>query len=248
MSVVRRRSALVLALACALPLLACSGGARHNSAASPAAASPAASFSAGTVATPATAATASTATSAAAVVTATTAQASPTAESDMQVALAKALLDESDLPGGYMQARVPVRSALLPDASATALAVFSRGGGPGTPGVDQIIVALAAYPDALTADGALGRAQSAVQRVTALPGSSVTAAPVPNGATIGDATRTFRIAGAVAGVGLSGFAVYWRHGRVVAGVVRFDAANDITLDDLDALARAQDARLAAAGL
>jgi len=235
--------ALALAVLCTL-LLACGGGARRNSVASPAAAS------ATTVAaaTPATAVVTPSAISATAGVTVTAAQASPAAENDTQAALTKALLNEGDLPGGYMRARVPASSALLPDASATALAVFARGSEAGTPGVDQIVVALAAYPDALAADSALGRAQEAVQRLTALPGSSVTAAPIPNGVAIGDATRTFRIAGAVAGVGLSGFAVYWRHGRVVAGVVRFDAANDVTLDDLDALARAQDAHLAAVGL
>jgi hypothetical protein len=164
----------------------------------------------------------------------------------LQERLAGALLGEGDLPAGFAQSRLPTHSNLISGADATAVAVFARAGG-ATPGTEQVVSTLFAFRDALSAANGLGQAQSALTAVTSLPGSTLVVAPVPSDTAIGDGTQTFRIAGALAGVGVSGFAVYWRHGNVVAGVAQFGVDASLLPPAVDALARAQDARLAAAG-
>jgi hypothetical protein len=164
----------------------------------------------------------------------------------LQERLAGALLGEGNLPAGFAQSRLPTHSNLISGADATAVAVFTRAAG-GAPGTEQIVSTLFAFRDAISAANGLGQAQSALTAVTSLPGSTLAVAPVPSDTAIGDGTQTFRIAGALAGVGSSGFAVYWRHGNVVAGVAEFGVDANLLPPAVDALARTQEARLAAAG-
>lgn len=221
---------LLAALPLAVLLAGC-GGAAHKTGHTGTATSSAASV-ANATATPAMA------------ILAITPSASATA---LQQRLEGALLGASDLPAGFGRNAVPPEADFIASADATAVGVYSRAGG-GGPGAEQIVVSLFGFRDALSAADGLGQAKNAVDALTTLPGATAAAAAIPNPATVGDATQTYRIAGSLAGVAESGFAVYWRRGSVVAGVAEFGSDATLLPDAVDALAQKQDARLMASGL
>ena len=150
------------------------------------------------------------------------------------------------MPAGFAASRIPPHADFLAGTDATAVAVFARGAADG-PGAEQIVVALFGFRDALAAASGLGDAQNAVQALTTLPGGTLAVAAIPNTGTIADATQTYRIAGTLAGVSETGFAVYWRRGNIVAGVTELGSDTSLLPPAVQALAQAQDARLAATG-
>lgn len=165
--------------------------------------------------------------------------------SGLQGELDAALLQPSDLPPGYVAKHLTSFGGAISGETASAATVYSAAVGPSSSaGLEQVFVALIGFKDAQSARDALDQSQQAVEEVTNLPGSTITVAPLSVGPTLGDGAMSFSIGGKLAGLDISGYAIYWLHGRVLAGVTQFTTGSAISIDETAALARKQDAKLA----
>lgn len=224
-----RRRWMWLPGAAALLLAACSGGGtNHNgshNAAAPVRSTASAPLLGGGAATPNSGATG-------------------TPTSGLQARLDAALLQPSDLPPGYVAKRLNTFGSAIAGETATAATVFTVPvGSAGSAGIEQVFVALIGFKDSGSARSALDESQQAVEQVTKLPGSTIAVSPLSVGPTIGDGATTYTIGGKLAGLDVSGYAVYWLRGPVLAGITQFTTGPALTLDETVALARKQDAKL-----
>lgn len=177
-----------------------------------------------------------------------TSAAAPAAPSDaaLQGALSRSLLREADLPTGFVASYLGTADPSLHNQVAGYGGFFISGdpANPGPGGVQVIIATLAGFSDPASA-----QAQAADVRSSAVSsfGSGVTLNPVPGQPAVAGA-QLYRIAAPNSSGGqLSGFAIAWQHGRVLAVLAQLGVPPPPTADTLNILARKQDAKLRAAG-
>jgi|GEM_PF-7050357 len=248
-----RRTFLIVAATTMVLLAACSGSsnAKKNKAETSSLAGTATSASAANAVT---AIPAATLTPRAASVTTPTVQpaaaASPRANSSprptaidqaLQAQLQAAALRESDLPSGFQQSSSSDEPGDLSGVVASYDATFTRvAQGSGGLSIDAVVVALAGFKDAPTAQSSFGDIKN---QLSAIPNSSITLTPVTLAQRFGDETLAFKVSGEASGVQVNGYAIVWRRNRLAAALVQVGAPGPQTIDQLTSLAQTQDNRL-----
>lgn len=162
----------------------------------------------------------------------------------LEAALQKAILQQSDLPTGFTLSDTSdaVDSSAGEVASYEATFAKQGQGAGGALDIEAIVIGLVGFKDNAAAVSGFKDLQ---QQITSIPGSSLTLTPVTNAPKVGDETQAFKVEGSDSGITIGGYAIIWRHGRLGGAVIHVGVPAPANIDVLSGLAQAQDTKLAA---